>query len=302
MRIEKTFKACLNGSASNQQIWSFLRQTKIQSLNVHNSSGRDRQNYIASRLAQPSLTAESTERYSMWLEYLCLYYRNSANGRLPKWLEDFRKQIFQERKISLEALTLEQLITRGWSIEEVVVSSVRLSNENIQGYLSSDHSVDYWVSLRRSAQPFFLSLLFGGDIVGQWALTLLRDKEFELLLQGKLNEEMIKGNRFNGAGRYNGYVSTVSISPSFRGQVALRALLGGVADVLYTNKENGITFSGIAANAYTGDGEKLCLAFGMKYLVDDLEYGKIYFADEQSLYKSKVVRRGSFVEEFEFNK
>ena len=300
MKIEKSFKACAEGTASTQQVYYLLKQTQITPKSEQNQIGLERQKYLAKKLITLPMTVKRSVNCSLWLEYICLYYRNKPSRLLPQWLEVFRARLFSEKLLPLEVLTFDALIKERWTVEDVVISSMHLSSENINGYSFSENAVSHWISLRRSGQPFFLSLLFAGDMVGQWALTLLNEMEFNLLMRGELNEENIKGQKYRGKGNYYGYISTVSVSPKFRGQRATGLLLQSVSNLLVTNKALGVTFSGLAANAYTHAGEKLCSAFGMNFVVDDVEFGKIYCADENTLYSSKLVGKGSFDNDYRF--
>ncbi len=301
MKIERALKACINGISNIQQIYYLLDQTRLEKKNSEFQFGLERQKYVAGKIISSPMLAKYSDRCSMWLEYVCLYYRNKPKRLLPKWLENYRAKLFYEKVLPVEALSFNQLLAEGWTADDVVVSSMLLSSENIEGYHFEESTVNHWVSLRKRGQPFFLSLIFAGDMVGQWALTLLDENEFDSLLRGELNEEGIRGKKFEGAGKYYGYISTVSVSHKFRNQRAVGLLLKSVGNLLHTNQSQGVIFSGLVANAYTTAGEKLCSKFGMNFVVDDSEHGKIYYADEQSIYNSKYIKRGSFVNAYQFN-
>ncbi|QIB66909.1 hypothetical protein [Kineobactrum salinum] len=246
--------------------------------------------YLATR---PAIGSETT--LDLWCEALEVagWYYRWVESAPEQWLTALEKALVETHPACVRYDTYDYFLARGWTVHDMVLSSVDLSTANIGDYDGNGEDIDHWVRLREKSLPFFLGVTCCGTLVGQWALTLLTATEYQALLRGTLEEEQIVGASYAGPGEYIGYVSTITLRPDFRRHRFLRSLIDHIADLMRCQFDRGIRFSHIGANAYTGAGVQLCRLFGLEYVTEHRSKGRIYAGDERQILNSPLLRRRS---------
>lgn len=245
--------------------------------------------YLASR---PATGAETV--LDLWCEALEVsgwYYRRVESAP-AQWLTALEQGLAETHPACVRYDTYDYFLARGWTVHDMVLSSIDLSTANIGDYDGSGEDIDHWVRLREKNLPFFLGVTCCGTLVGQWALTLLTAAEYQALLRGMLEEEEIVGDRYAGPGEYIGYISTTTLRADFRRHRFLRGLLDHIAALMRSHLDQGVRFAHIGANAYTGAGVQLCRLFGLEFVTDHRSQGRIYAGDERHILHSPLLRRG----------
>lgn len=271
--IEDCFLDCLRNTSCELQIKLLLSQAPLPPCSQFNFR-EEGQKSIRQKLLSQKLP--ETKRAQTLAEYLTLHYRNNSNRTFPLWFACWRHKAFSRGILPIRIYSYDDLIRDEWRNMDIVIGSMLTSSRNIDEYTFSVADVKHWASLRRKSARFFVGAICAGDLVGQFALTLISRDEYEELIRGNLREEKLEGVTLNGSGKYWGYISTVSLDKEFRAYGIFPMLFGRFRSILKKSHAEGIQFEGLAANAYTPQGERLCNVIGLKYVVDDLKYGKIY--------------------------
>lgn len=218
----------------------------------------------------------NTERIKEVFEYLSLHFRNVEGRNLPGWFSLLRDEAISEGLISFSVMSFDELIDDGWTIKDIVVASMLASSRNIDEYRFSSKSVSHWVKLREKSERFFAGVTCAGDLVGQFSITLISQGEYERFIHGCIDEDNLEGVSVNGAGKYWGYISTVSLDKEFRANGIFPLLFRKFRSIVAASALEGIEFSALAANAYTSSGERLCEILGLEFMSHYDGFGKIY--------------------------
>lgn len=246
--------------------------------------------YLASR---PVTGAEAV--LDLWCEVLEVgrWYCRSVESASPPWLASLEHALVETHPACVRYDSYDYFLAHGWTVHDMVLSSIELSTANIGNYDGSGEDIEHWVRLRQKNLPFFLGVTCCGTLVGQWALTLLTGPEYQALLRGTLEEEEIVGAAYAGPGEYIGYISTTTLRPDFRRHRFLRGLLEHIAGLMRSQLDQGVRFSHIGANAYTEAGVQLCRLFGLEYVTTHSSQGRVYVGDEQQILGSPLLRRNT---------
>ncbi|PLW81389.1 hypothetical protein CWI75_16290 [Kineobactrum sediminis] len=246
--------------------------------------------YLASR---PSSGTETV--LDLWCEVLEVskWYYRSVESAPAQWLASLEHALVETHPACVSYDSYDYFLAHGWTVHDMVLSSIELSTANIGNYDGSFEDIEHWVRLREKNLPFFLGVTCCGTLVGQWALTLLTGSEYQALLCGTLEEDEIAGARYTGPGEYIGYISTTTLHRDFRRHRFLRGLLEHIAGLMRSQLTQGVRFLHIGANAYTEAGVQLCRLFGLEYVTEHCSQGQVYVGDERQILDSPLLRRNT---------
>lgn len=215
-----------------------------------------------------------------WLEWFNWYYVIAQKSGLPKWFSEFKSAMTQAHNI--RCMSYPQLLEQGWRIEDVVMSSVFLSDSGISNYHASDSELAHWSRLRRQNLNLFSGAILAGELIGQVGFIKLDEREYELLRQGKLEEENIAGVSDTYTGNVYLYVTSVVVKPEWRKKSLLFKLFKHLISQLVEQESLVARVKGLIALAYTQEGATLSERFNFE-LVHTMECGELVYTGKLPL-------------------
>ncbi|PWI32504.1 hypothetical protein DI392_15770 [Vibrio albus] len=216
-----------------------------------------------------------------WLEWFNWYYVVAKKLNEPDWFTQAKASIATSKNIT--CMSYPQLLQHGWQIKDIVISSVLLSDSGIANYHANDNEVAHWCRLRSKNINLFSGAILAGELIGQVGFIKLNAHEYELLRQGKLAEEDIRGVSDTYAGPVYLYVPSVVLKPEWRKKSLMFKLFTHLTDQLERQHELVERVQGLIALAYTKDGASLCDRLNFK-LEQKMENGeRIYTGDLSQL-------------------
>ena len=171
-----------------------------------------------------------------------------------------------------------------YPMRELVELCKQICFETIEGLVDENYgSIEQWVEINEDFQEYSKMLTVNGEIVGFLYFICVNDELFEKCKDGTILEKDItpeKCAEIHVEGNFKAYFSYLTIKKKYRDIDNYRMLENSFFEQLEQFAENGIFITEWSANAFTTPGRRLCEAFGMKYLCDNKEGGKMYYLTE----------------------
>lgn len=232
-----------------------------------------------------------TGRRDRWIELFNWYHYQYLQTRKPCWLESALLNYAATSAGAVAYHTYSELLATGWTVKDVVLSSIAISEDNIAAYQPDANEIEHWVRLRRNNSRLFAGALCCGELVGQAGFITLSSREYELLLRGELNEESIEGESYREGNNVYLYIPSVALRTGFRKRGHLYAMLRVLFAQLQHEAYDLTCVKALVAHAYTEDGEQLCRKLGFRFVVSHQDFGNIFATDLAQLSRSKLGAR-----------
>lgn len=206
--------------------------------------------------------------------------KRSSKGNNTKQLTDIR---------------VSDLINRGWTVRDYVISCFKLWENITANDVPEDHggTVDQWVEIV-SAYPDTECALLNeyNDFVGFWYFKTLFDDTFSKMKAGEFltNELSVDLIPAMIPGDYNIFVG-VCLRENYRYTFAVQMMMFSILKAFEDLALSSVFIKEICAWAYTNDGIALCKTLGLKYLTDHKEHGKIYCGSIYNLIDKPICKR-----------
>jgi TIR domain len=213
---------------------------------------------------------------------------NSDASPIPTWPKaDHHLQ-------DLSMVSLHDVLNWGWDGEKLLDELIRIDYQTLD-QLKDIHegNTAQWAPVFTDHPDTWRLLISSpGHIVGYWHFVPLFEAEYEQAKLGQLLDGQITTNKvriFEITGRYNIYFVSVCLLPNYRGTSAVRLLFDSMFVQLTELARQGIFIDEICANAYTPTGEAFCKSFGLTYLRDHADHGKIYCGTFAQFFRNRFL-------------
>ncbi|GAB3476890.1 hypothetical protein [Marinomonas epiphytica] len=194
-----------------------------------------------------------------WFEWFNWYYAVTQHASTPTWLMLAIEKTTSSKHVAY--MGYPQLIEQGWCVQDIVLSSVMLSDSGIANYHANNDEIHHWCRLRSKNLGLFSGALVAGELVGQVGLIKLDRAEYLALRSGKLEEKDIQGVSDEFTGPIYLYVPSVVVKPEWRKSSLVFKLFTHLIKQLKQQPERLKHIEGLIALAYTDDGAHLCERF-----------------------------------------
>lgn len=241
---------------------------------------------IRNELANKEIEEEQV--YEYLLEFSNWFFFVFFNNKKPNWLKAALTQHLKDKPNAIKYHTYHDFFSLGWTIEDVMISAISISNDNIDNYSSSNEDLAHWIKLREQNLSYYIGIEFCGEIIGHLGLVILTEKEYLLLKKGEMNEEDIQGKRDDESSSLYLYVSSIVVKKEFRNLNILKKLLVKANRVFFGTKDRLNRVQSILAIAYTEEGSKVCRSLGFDFIQKYAKFGEIYEGTLDNIYKTKI--------------
>lgn len=187
----------------------------------------------------------------------------------PKHLPEFR------------ILDVNELISLGWTLEEIVEEGMKIDFETIDN-ITIEHNGDFnqWLSVaKENSETIRYLLTMENKLIGYWHFTPLLNETFKKAKAGKLLDSEITIHKipFLLPGTYNIYFIAICLKESYRRKnTTFGRLLFSIIETIEEMAKKNIFINEICALAYSNSGVQLCNSIGLKYIRNHVEHGQIY--------------------------
>jgi len=207
-------------------------------------------------------------------------YVDIKKENVPKEIEEIDNKYEKEnrKKLNMTTFTCDKLIEKGWTIEEIVTESVSICLNEIEDLgegLTGD--MDKWVEIHKVDYDLIGGVFYRGRIIGEWAFSLLNNKDYKKMAKGKLKEEdiiVIKKRDKNHL--YKAYIEAIVIEKKYRNAKALSLMMDTFFNQMEVLAKKGMYIGDFVTNAFTKEGNILCKFIEMKYVCEHIDGGSMY--------------------------
>jgi hypothetical protein len=251
-----------------------------------------RLNMIRSNLSMASST-DNIKFECIFVELYAWYYAEYLEGDIPTKLEKKNVALFYKRPENAKVYSLEQLLSRGWTVEGVMRQAVKISEESIAGYLPTDNESMHWSTLRKKNLELYLGLVFCGNLIGQVGAVALLEAEYIKMKLCKLKEQDIVGDTpsAQSPARFL-YVPSIVIKSQYRNFKLLSTMLRKWILLITTTRLIDQEECRLLVCPYTKEGIRIAKMFGLEPVcTGSSAYGEIWEASVSQLRLSKIGAR-----------
>ncbi len=176
---------------------------------------------------------------------------------------------------------IDEVVTWGWDGPRLLDELIRLDYETIDGLtVTHEGHRQQWAPVFMDHPDTWRLLIEGPEkIVGYWHFVPLFDQEFALAMDGKLLDSSITTDKvrfFEIPGAYRIYFVSICVEARLRHTSTVRILFESLYAAVSDLARNGVFIEEVCANAYTPSGEAVCRSFGMNYVKEHIDHGRIF--------------------------
>jgi len=215
-----------------------------------------KRNEIYKKLRMKYLLNKETLNTLDWIEWFNWYYTINANKKEPLWLESYRKS--HTKQSDIEYLNYDKLIKLGWSVKDIVYSSVSLSEKGIHKYHANDSDIDYWVKLRNRSPNLFSGAFLAGQLIGQAGFIEIGKNDFIKMKSGYITENQISCNKTIEEKSKYLYIPSVVLQERWKKKFVLYKILKNLKSQI-EKSEIDIEKTKLIAITYSQEGTDLCV-------------------------------------------
>jgi hypothetical protein len=180
-----------------------------------------------------------------------------------------------------QVTTLEHLHHLGWSNEKIANEIQKLVKENSPNFTVDQTFLPRTIDLLENPSNNYV-FLYDAElkkIAGYIGSRPVNEASYQTIINGTFKDGDPEQNIAPMKGEVNIYVGGFMIDRLYRNQIAnFKNTVAGFFSYLGRLVEQGIKVNSIVARGLSPDGQKMCMAFGMKYVLDHQVKGKIYRA------------------------
>jgi hypothetical protein len=169
----------------------------------------------------------------------------------------------------------------GWNSKKLLDELIKLDYETMSGLTRDmEGSIDQWADVFADSPETWRLLVNGSEsIIGYWHFVPLFEENFQKALSGKLLDSEIKADQIKALdfpGDYDIYFVSIALRQGYRNHDDRILLFGSFFEVIHSLAKDGIFIKNIVTNAYTTDGHRTCIRFGMKIITHHMEHGDVF--------------------------
>lgn len=213
-------------------------------------------------------------------------YLSFYNEKIPDLFDKKLISYYINNRDKLHIYNIKRFEIENWTINDVVIDSVRLSAKLVNNYSIDNKDIDYWINIRKKNKDLYLALVLSGIIIGHIGSIPIDYNEYKFFKKGILEETEFKYKITDIQKIEYLYIPTIVIEKNFRKVHILKNLLINFFNLI-RKLEN---LKKIIVNAYSTSGEKLSERLGFEFIGHHSDGGKIYELDLQ-----KANKRGLFL-------
>jgi hypothetical protein len=235
------------------------------------------------------LFSETNYSYAQWLEWFNWYYQAFAIVT-PTWLTQ-KLIAYAKEKSCFSVVSYQDLFDAGWTVQDVVASSISLSAIGISNYYPDSNELEHWTRLRSKNLGLFTGIILAGELVAQVGFIMLNADEFQQLRNCEISEDKIRGLSSEYSGGIYLYIPSVVIKKAFQKRHLLPVLIQHLLRQLNANETLFKRVKGFIALAYTNAGEKLCEGFNLSFFPQLNSDKKVFIGTIADFNSSTIVKK-----------
>lgn len=225
-----------------------------------------------------------------WFEFYNWCYREFEYLEPPLWYKKKYAE-YASLKENIKFMSYHEFLQQYWTVEDVVKSSIFISDEGINNYSASDQEVIHWTRLRNKNLSCFTGAVCGGELVGQVGFIMLDNEEHKQMKKGLLDESDILGTSLDFGGPIYLYIPSVVIKPEFQNRYLLPVMFRHLFNQLVLMPELMDKLRGFIALAYSDDGVAMCKGFNLQFQPQNFTKSKIYTGSLSAMLNSPIGKR-----------
>jgi len=225
-----------------------------------------------------------------WFEFYSWCYMEFENLNTPLWFEEKYAE-YASKKENIRFMSYRDFLQQHWTVEDVVKSSIFISDQGINNYSASDQEIIHWTRLRNKNLSCFSGAVCGGELVGQVGFIMLDEQEHNQMKTGMLNESDIVGTSLAFDGKIYLYIPSVVIKPDFQNRYLLPEMFRHLFKQLVLEPELIDKVQGFIALAYSDDGVEMCKGFNLQLQPQIFTDSKIYTGSLSAMLNSPIGKR-----------
>ncbi|WP_133471712.1 hypothetical protein [Paraglaciecola marina] len=225
-----------------------------------------------------------------WFEFYNWCYREFEYLETPLWYKAKYAE-YSATKENIKFMSYHEFLQQYWTVEDVVKSSIFISDEGINNYNASDQEIIHWTRLRNKNLCCFTGAVCGGELVGQVGFIMLNNEEHNQMKNGLLDESDIVGTSLDFEGPIYLYIPSVVIKPEFQNRYLLPVMFRHLFNQLVLMPELIDKLQGFIALAYSDDGVAMCKGFNLQFQSQDFTKSKIYTGSLSAMLNSPIGKR-----------
>jgi hypothetical protein len=211
------------------------------------------------------LLVNQTHVEENWFELYNWYYREFQNTIKPAWYKE-KLHAFSSSSNNIRLMSYHAFLQAHWSVEDVVKSSIFLSEDGINNYHANSQETLHWTRLRQKNLSLFTGAVCAGELIGQAGFIMLDKLEYQQLQEGELAESDIQGTTLDTNGPVYLYIPSVVIKLEFQNRYLLPEMLRHLFLQLAAEPKLLNRLEGFIALAYSDAGERMCKGFNLQLI------------------------------------